>query len=231
MRLIPAVCAVAVAALTHPVTAQVSRDSIITASANRMVVLAPDRANFYVVVNGYGSSAPTAIVNLDTNVARAAGALSRLGTTVSTERPITLAVGEAPRTSNPYGPDAPPTPYVARAVIRTHVVGVDRLARVFAAVLAAGATSVSSLSFESTAADSARRAQLPSLLTRARGEAEAIAQALGGHLGALVDVTITGGGGYSMSNNLILDARFGSPTTVPETSVPSGVTVRYRLAP
>lgn len=96
----------ALTAIGQPLPAQMARDSIITVSAQRMLTLRPDRASFYVIVSGYGRTASDAIANLDSNLTRTSSVLARLGSSVATERPVTLTVGEAPR-SNPYGPEAP----------------------------------------------------------------------------------------------------------------------------
>jgi|GEM_PF-5449373 len=67
-------------------------------------------------------------------------------------------------------------------------------------------------------------------LAAARLDAEAIAQALGAHLGALVDVSTSGGNpGFQGQNTLSFDNRFSQPTTPPEIAINIAVTVRYRL--
>ena len=57
-----------------------------------------------------------------------------------------------------------------------------------------------------------------------------IAQALGAHLGALVDVSTSGGNpGFQGQNTLSFDNRFTQPTMPPEIAINTSVTVRYRL--
>jgi len=104
------------------------------------------------------------------------------------------------------------------------------LALTVAAAIGAGAASSSSLSFESSVADSVRRARIGDALTVAHMDAEAIATSLGARLGALVGASTTGGQfGFQGPSTLNFDNRFGQQASAPEVSVTTTVSVQYRL--
>jgi uncharacterized protein len=69
---------------------------------------------------------------------------------------------------------------------------VDQVGPALDAVLAKGANLVSSLAFYSSDAEGARRRALANAVQRARLDAEAIARAAGGQLGALLEVSAVG---------------------------------------
>jgi uncharacterized protein YggE len=106
----------------------------------------------------------------------------------------------------------------------------DQLAPVVAAAIAAGAASISSLSFESSVADSVRRARINDAIGVARLDAEAIATSLGGRLGSLVSVTTTGSPfAFQPSSMLSFDTRFGQQAQIPDIQVTTSVTVQFRI--
>jgi len=67
-------------------------------------------------------------------------------------------------------------------------------------------------------------------LAQARADAAALAAALGGKLGELVEVTSNAGPlGFQGPTMLNFDARFSQPPQAPDVSISSSVTVRFRL--
>jgi uncharacterized protein len=65
----------------------------------------------------------------------------------------------------------------------------EQVGTVIAAAIGAGASGSSSMIFESSVADSLRRARMADALRGARSDAEAIASSLGGRIGTLISVS------------------------------------------
>lgn len=79
--------------------------------------------------------------------------------------------------------------YVVTNSVRAELREVDKVGAVIDAALSAGANMISSLSFYSANTDDARRSALASAVEKARGDAEALARAAGGSLGALLELS------------------------------------------
>ena len=216
------------AVLPLSLSAQVPRDSIISVSTSRTTRVPPDRASFYVIVEGTAETPPDAIARVDTKLKAVTEALRNFGARVKLDQPIAYGVGPSPA-RNEY-PVAPmPGMNVARSVIRVQLDHPEQTAQVIAAAIGAGATSSSTLTFESSAADSVRRARVTEAIGAARLEAEAVAASLGGRLGGVVNVTISSGPFGFQQQSLNFDSRFGQPAPAPEVTVTATVTVQYRL--
>jgi uncharacterized protein YggE len=98
------------------------------------------------------------------------------------------------------------TGYEARTAIELNVRDVPSLGRVLDAVLAAGASEINSIAFVSDTAAAAKRTALQNALTSARDEAQALAIAAGGRLGALKSMNTSpegGGGGAFFRANML----------------------------
>ena len=79
--------------------------------------------------------------------------------------------------------------YNATNTVRVDIRDVGMIGKAIDASLEAGANMISSLSFYSSNSDAARRSALTSAVARARSDAEAIATAAGGTLGALMEIS------------------------------------------
>jgi uncharacterized protein len=79
--------------------------------------------------------------------------------------------------------------YNATNTVRVDIRDVGMIGKAIDAALEAGANMISSLSFYSSNNDSARRAALASAVARARSDADAIAAAAGGSVGALMEIS------------------------------------------
>lgn len=79
--------------------------------------------------------------------------------------------------------------YNATNTVRIDIRDVGMIGKAIDASLEAGANMISSLSFYSSNSDAARRSALASAVARARSDAEAIATAAGGTLGALMEIS------------------------------------------
>lgn len=211
-------------------SAQAVRDSVITVSASRVSHIVPDRASFYVVVEGTAETATDAVARVETKLKAVTDALKTFGARVDADRAIAYAVGPTPA-PNGYPGVATPASNLARSVIRVQITRPDQVAHVIAAALAAGAASTSTLSFESSATDSVRRARIGEVLGVAKLDATTIATSLGGHLGGLVDVSSTAQQGFQQSATLNFDNRFGQQSLAPEIAITTSATVRYKLLP
>jgi uncharacterized protein YggE len=84
-----------------------------------------------------------------------------------------------------------PNGYQARSVLEAKT-SLTQVGAAIDAALAAGATNISELRFESTKRESARLEALARAVQSAHREAEAIARASGGRLGALINASTTG---------------------------------------
>lgn len=92
---------------------------------------------------------------------------------------------EQPRTG-PQGPRV--IGYVANNTVRVEVRRLDQVGPVIDAALSAGANMVNMIQFFASNVDAARRSALAEAVSRARGDAEALARAAGGSLGALLEL-------------------------------------------
>ena len=128
--------------------------------------------------------------------------------------------------------------YSAANTIRIETDNLAGIGSVIDAVLAAGATEVSDVSYRSKHIDAAREAALTKAVQAARAEAEIIARANGGSLGELVLMSTQPRATYGELNEVVVSAnRVGSKAPVPTEILPSDVTVtrsiegRWRFVP
>lgn len=88
--------------------------------------------------------------------------------------------------------EGPATPrvigYVANNTVRVEVRELNQVGAVIDAALAAGANMVNTIQFFASNVDAARRSALAEAVGRARADAEALARAAGGSLGALLEL-------------------------------------------
>jgi uncharacterized protein YggE len=177
-----------------------ARDSIVTVTSSRSTHIAADKASLYIVIEGTAESAPDAVTRVETKMNAVSEALKPFAGRAEIDRPMTYSVGPS-ATQNIYPPSTAPATTLARAVIRVQLHRLDQMARLVATAIAAGA----------------------------RADAEVLARSVGGTIGALVDVSTSGGQAFSQSPVLNLDARFGGQSPAPEVVITATVTVRYRL--
>lgn len=82
--------------------------------------------------------------------------------------------------------------YVVSNTVRAELRRIDQVGPAIDAALKKGANQVNGIEFIASAADSARREALASAVSKARAEAEVLARAAGGSLGALIELSSTG---------------------------------------
>lgn len=222
------------AALVVPVVlhaqVQPARDSVITVSSQRITHVTADRASFYVVIEGVAETPTDAVARVQGKVGPVTDALHRVAPQAHVDRPVAYGVGPTQNLTGYPGPTTPAT-HTARSVIHVEIDHPEQVASIVAAAIGAGASSATGLTFELTSADSVRRAHVPECLAEARADAQAIATAMQGNLGSIVDVSLGGNPviAFSQSSILSFDQRFTPQSAAPEVSVSTNVTVRYRL--
>jgi len=207
-------------------TAQ-QRDSVIMVSSTQMTRVAPDRASFYLIVEGTAETTADALARVEAKLKAVTDALKTFGPRVSLYPPFDYGVGPSP--ANGYSPPPSIATNVARSILKVQLNRPEQLAHVIAAALSAGASSSSSLTFESSAADSIRRARIGEALNSARLDAEAVASSLGARLGALVSLNVSAPYAYPSTSPLDFNNRYGQYSQPPEVVVSASVSVQYRI--
>jgi uncharacterized protein YggE len=125
------------------------------------------------------------------------------------------------------------TGYNVQNTVVVDVWKVDQVGAVLDAALSKGANLVSSLSFYSSQEEAGRRRALQNAVARARADAEAMAQAAGGHLGDLLE--LTSGISYAQPPRPVfagtMEAKMAVPTPVSEgtQTLSAQVTARWRF--
>ena len=220
----------AIALVPFAAHAQVARDSIISASSSRTSRLTPDRASFFVVVEGTAETAVDAVARVESKLKGVTDALRGFNSRIDIDRPIAYNVGPTPP-PNGFPSNTGPATNLARSLIHVTTSRTDQISGLIAAALGAGAANTTPLTFESSAADSVRRTRIAEVLASVRGDAEALAQALGGRLGSVVDVSTNAGGpSFNPLSYLVFDTRFGAgQATAPEVVITTSVSIRYHL--
>lgn len=155
----------------------------------------PDRARVHIAVETRGATAAAA-ASENARIQRAVlDRLRALG--IPAERLTTAGYSVQPEYSQ-RGRDGTPveqprvTGYVARNTVRADVHNMAQVGPVIDASLAAGANRLGGLDMYSSREDSVRREALANAVRAARADAEIMANAAGGRLGALVELTSGG---------------------------------------
>jgi uncharacterized protein YggE len=218
------------AALLLPATVagQVTRDSVIAINLTRTVKLTPDRASWFVTIEGTAETSRAALALAETKLTAVTQALRALDGTVALGTPVAFAVGPTPGMRGYPGSPTLAT-VTARTAMRVQVTRLADLARALAAAAEAGAAGASGVTFESSAADSARRAEIGVALAMARQEAQTIATALDGRVGGLIDVSTSSNDRMFAQPTMLPMEGMNQPTGVPEVTVSITVTARFRL--
>jgi len=162
-------------------------EPVITASSTGEAQLTPDRAAVYIGVQTRASTANAAARDNAQRQRAIIDAIVALGIPrdqISTENytvaPDTRYDQQTQRTTV--------TGYVVSNVVRVEVRRIEQVGTVLDTALAKGANQINSLDFFSSSTDSARHQALAQAVVRARSDAEAMARAAGGTLGALVEL-------------------------------------------
>jgi uncharacterized protein YggE len=210
-----------------------SRPEIVT-SATGEAQLTPDRAAVYVGVQTRASTAAVAARENAQKQSAIIDAIVALG--ISREQISTENYTVSPDTRYDQSTQRTTvTGYIVSNVVRVEVRRIDQVASVLDAALGKGANQINSLDFFASNSDSARHEALAQAIARARSDAEAMARAAGGSLGALVELSTSDVGPrpvYRMSMNL--DARVAqAPTPIEpgQQKVQVSVSARWVFVP
>ncbi|MEX2285327.1 MAG: SIMPL domain-containing protein [Gemmatimonadota bacterium] len=210
----------------------------VTVNANATVEREPEQAVILLAVESPAATAQLAARTNATKMDALVAALRRLG--ISGPNVRTVSYQLQPQYSNerpqPTERQGPPRIVGYRAInmVQVTVDTVTRTGAVIDAAIAAGANRVAGLSFELKDPQLARNDALRLAVTRARGEAQAMAEAAGQRLGE--PLTISTGGyavpRYARAMDMVsMEAAQAAPTPIePGTlSVQANVTIVYKL--
>lgn len=163
------------------------RAEIVT-SATGEAQFVPDRAAVYI---GVETRAATAAAAARDNAQRQRAIIDAVvATGVSREQISTENYSVAPNTRYDQATQrSSVVGYIVSNVVRVEVRRIDQVAIVLDAALAKGANQINSLDFFASNSDSARHAAIAQGVARARADAETLARAAGGSLGALVELS------------------------------------------
>jgi hypothetical protein len=209
--------------------------SEISTSATGEVRYVPDRATISI---GVQTRAVTAAKASADNAAKQRAVIDAIrGQGIAADQISTENYGlNAEQSYNPQAGDKAPkvTGYVATNTVRVEVKKIDQVGALIDAAIAKGANEISSLDFHSSAPDSLRRVALADGYRKALADATVLAQAAGGRLGELIELT-TGGSEspprpYPMAYAKV-QAQASTPIQAGETGLNAVVMARWRFVP
>ena len=173
----------------HPSPAQSGPDIVTSATGEARVT--PDRAHVLIGVQTRAATAAQAGADNATKTRAVIDAIKARG--IPAAQIGTSEYNLYPEYDNREPPrEGPQTPrvigYVANNTVRVEVRQLNQVGAVIDAALAAGANMVNTIQFFASNVDAARRTALGEAVGRARADAEALARAAGGSLGALLEL-------------------------------------------
>jgi uncharacterized protein len=146
-----------------------------------------DRATIHMAVTTRADTAAAAGAENARVQQRVIEALQRLG--MDPKRITTAGYHVAQDWRYERGGQPKPQGHVARNTIRVEVAQLEQIGALVDAALAAGANRIDSIEFTASALTEARRSLLAIAIANARADAEAMAKAVGGSLGPLVELS------------------------------------------
>jgi uncharacterized protein len=194
---------------------------------------APDRASIYIGVQTRATTAQAASNDNARRVRAVMDTIRAMG--IPQSQVQTANYGVQPEMAYPN--QQPQTPRVVAYTVTNSVVvrlnRVDDVGRVIDAALAKGANEISSLQFTSSKADSLRAAALVGAVADARAQAESMARAAGGTLGALLELNTSSVPIRPMPVMASFAARAGVPTPITpgDQTVSASITARWMFVP
>lgn len=205
----------------------------IVTSGNGEAHVSPDRATISIGVQSKATTAAAAAADnarrqkaiLDTLKSMGLGSdqLSTSNYNVSPDMQYNQTTG----TSKVVG-------YTVTNLVMAQVKNIGDVGRVIDAALAKGANEISGLQFESSKADSVRRAALALAVADARADAEALAKAAGGSLGALLELSTSSMPVRPvMYDRAMMTAKAAAPTPIEpgQQTVTATVSARWAFVP
>ena len=209
-----------------------SRADIVTAATGEAQFV-PDRAAVYV---GVETRATTAAAAARDNAQRQRAVIDAVvAAGVSRDQISTENYSVAPNTRYDQATQRSTViGYIVSNVVRVEVRRIDQVASVLDAALAKGANQINSLDFFASNSDSARHAAMAQGVARARADAETLARAAGGSLGALVELSTADAGPrpmYRLDVRSAMAAAAPTPIEPGQQHVQVTVSARWRFIP
>jgi uncharacterized protein len=218
---------VAVTSLTAQTLAPQPPPAIVTTATGEAQVI-PDRATIHFTVETRASAAAAAAAENAKKQTAVMDALKAMG--LPKEQISTMGYSVMPEQRND-GKQVRVVGYVVRNTVRADLRRIDQVGATIDAALAAGANVVGSLRFMSSKIEEVRRQALADAVTRARADADVMARAAGGSLGALLELTSGGFTPYGqevvMARAANMAADMATPIDPGEQTVRATVTVRW----
>jgi uncharacterized protein len=190
--------------------------------------VAPDRATILVAVETHANTAAAAAADNAKRTRAVLDTLRALG--LSKDQTATLAYSVMPQYSYDNG-KSHLTGYEAQNTVKVELKVIADAGRMVDAALAAGANNITSLEFTASNADSARRDALARATAQARGDAEAMAKAIGGSLGPPVELSTESNGGIrfnQLMDRAVVRSAAAAPTPIDAGPITINVTVQAR---
>ena len=212
-----------------------SAPEILTAGSSQ-ATLSPQRAELRVGMTSRAGNAADASNRNARLLQNVLDSLRRVG--FPRESLQTVAFGVGPNFDYEHGNKV--TGYQATATVRLTVHDLKRIGEIIDLALRAGATDLSSVTFESDSVEIGRRRALGEALAKARSDAEALATAARGSLGRLLEVSTSVGLGYNRAglyntaalNGIVVTAARSSPAIMPQdVIVQVSVQARWEFVP
>lgn len=206
--------------------------SQISTSANGEVRYVPDRATISLGVQTRALTAAKASADNAIKQKAVIDAIRAQGIAADQISTVNYSLN-AEQVYNPQAGDKAPriTGYVAMNTVRVEVKKIDQVGALIDATIAKGANEVNSLEFHSSAPDSLRRVALADAYKQAIADATALAQAAGGQLGELMELStgMQGGGGPPQPMYRLAAQAVNTPISVGEATMSVGVMARWRF--
>ena len=218
-----------VAVAGFSLTARAEESQVVVSAAGKVSVK-PDMAEFGVVVKSDAKSADKAAAETAEKYRRVQGALRTAG----------ISLEDAPTASYTVSPNWEWDPslgksrlkgYSARHAIMVKVRTLGIIGRAIDAVVQAGADEVQSISFSSSRYEELRQQALAAAVGNARKDAAIMAKAAGGHLGQLIEVSVSQpvyNGRFSMDTISLKSAPSPAPTEIAPSDQDVVVTISSR---
>jgi uncharacterized protein YggE len=173
----------------QPLSAWQGPDLVTSATGEARVT--PDRAQIFIGVQTRAATAAQAGTDNARKTRAVIDAVKARG--IPAEQIATSEYNLYPEYDQREQPrEGPQTPrvigYVVNNTVRIEVRRLDQVGAIIDAALAAGANVVNTIQFFASNVDAARRSALTEAVSHARGDAETLAKAAGGSLGALLEL-------------------------------------------
>jgi uncharacterized protein YggE len=199
----------------------------IITSGTGEVRVAPDRATIFVGVQSRAGTAAAAAADNARRQRAILDTLRALG--LGSDQLSTMNFNVNPDIQ--YGQNNQPPKVIGYSVtntVRADVRKLDDVAKIIDASLAKGANEISGLQFYSSKADSARRSAMAVAVANARSDAETLARAAGGTLGALLELSTTSAiRPMPEGMSVTAMARVATPIEPGQQSISASVTARW----